>query len=248
MKKIIILLLNLFLILASCSKDDGNIPNTSSIKPKKITIAETGEATYFMNYEYDGDLVKKITSSDGTLIIDINYSTNKKIANYRIQHLREPVPLVIYTADYDNNLLKGIINDKNTEKTYFYYNSNGNVIKTEEYSSPFPTILSTTFYEYDVSGNVMQSKDDYSTFQYTYDNANHPFKNVFMQLDAGGDIWPWFGSLINNQTIVKEKLNSGSTYITKFTYSYEYNTDNYVTKSIRKSPSGTVLGTVIYEY
>ncbi len=98
-----------------------------------------------------------------------------------------------------------------------------------------------------MTGNVNQQSDDYSILQYTHDNANNPFKNVFPQMDAEVS-WPWFGSLINNESVVKEKLGGSTTFTTKYTYTYEYNSSNYPTKRTQKNPSGQIRETVTYEY
>ncbi|WP_295335190.1 hypothetical protein [Flavobacterium sp.] len=60
--------------------------------------------------------------------------------------------------------------------------------------------------------------------------------------------WPWFGSLINNESVVKEKLGGSTTFTTKYTYTYEYNSSNYPTKRTQKNPSGQIRETVTYEY
>ena len=59
--------------------------------------------------------------------------------------------------------------------------------------------------------------------------------------------WSWFGSLINNESVVKE-LNGSSTFTTRYTYTYEYNSNNYPTKRTQKNPSGQTIETVTYEY
>lgn len=193
-----------------------------------------GSSPYSMNFEYNGNLITKITYSFGR-IITITYGTDSKVINYNIQ---ESGGSATYSATYVNNLLQRI-------GTFtFYYNSNNQVIKSidsDNFSYP------NKFYGYDNNGNVIQSNDNYSTFQFTYDTANNPFKNVFPQIDPE-IFWPWFGSLVNNQTLVKEKLSSASTFTTKYTYTYEYNSQNYATKRIQKSLSGTIQETVTYEY
>ena len=145
---------------------------------------------------------------------------------------------------YQNNLLTELKNNTNTERTLFYYDSNNRVNKTDYYESGF---LTTEFYQYDGNGNVIQSNDNYSTFQYTYNTLNNPFKNVFPQIDAEVS-WYWFGSLVNNQTIVKEKLSTSTTFTTKYTYTYETNSSNYPTKRIQRNLSGNITETVTYEY
>ena len=237
MKKIKNLTIYLFtlLILISCSNDDESENSTSdAIKPKKVTVAEVGSSPYTILLEYNGNYITKITYSYGR-IITINYTSDNKVLNYKIQ---EGTSSVTYSTIYENNLLKNIF-----EYT-FYYNTNNQVIKTFDSDNfAYPN----TFYQYDTNGNVNQSNDDYSTFQFTYDSSNNPFKNVFPQIDPEIS-WPWFGSLINNQLKVKEKLSSATSYTTKYTYVYEYNSQNYATKRIQKSPSGTIWETVTYEY
>jgi hypothetical protein len=202
-----------FLILFSCSNDNENENTTPEvIKPKKVTVAEVGSTPYTMQFEYNQNFITKITYSTGR-IITINYTSDKKVLNYKIQ---EGTGSVTYSANYENNLLKNIL-------TYtFFYNTNNQVIQTIDSDNFF---YPNSFYQYDTNGNVKQSNDDYSTFQFTYDNSNNPFKNVFPQIDPENS-WPWFGSLINNQTVVKEKLSSASIFTT----------------------SGTIWETVTYEY
>ena len=221
------------LLIISCSNSDSSI-ETEVIKPKKITVIEVGEPTYTMDFEYIGNYITKITYSFGR-VITIKYTPDNKVLNYKIQ---EGTSSVTYSATYENNLIKKILTNT------FFYNSNNQVIKStdsDNYSYP------NTFYEYDMLGNVKQSYDNYSTFQYTYDTKNNPFKNVFPQIDPEIS-WPWFGNLINNQIIVKEKLNSSSTFITKYTYEYEYNSQDYAIRRVQKNSSGSIRETIIYEY
>ena len=229
------------LAIACSSSDDNGNNTTNSIKPSKYTVAEVGDTPYSLFFEYNGDLIKRVTTDFGNTIT-INYNSNNTINNYIVQNTGEPTET--FTATYQNNLLTELKNNTNTERTLFYYDSNNRVNKTDYYESGF---LTTEFYQYDGNGNVIQSNDNYSTFQYTYNTLNNPFKNVFPQIDAEVS-WYWFGSLVNNQTIVKEKLSTSTTFTTKYTYTYETNSSNYPTKRIQRNLSGNITETVTYEY
>jgi hypothetical protein len=129
-----------------------------------------------MTFQYNGNFVTKITFSFGR-IITINYNSENKITNYSIQNSGITKT---FTATYQNNLLKQLVNNSNTDKTIFYYDNNSKVNKTDYFDNSY---LTTTFYQYDTNGNVNQSNDNYSTFQFSYDTSNNPFKNVFPQID-----------------------------------------------------------------
>lgn len=235
----------MFLNLLSCSEGDNNSSssNSGALKPKKITIRESGESPYSLYFEYNGNLITKITDNYGDTTTFL-YDSKGRLTSYTYHYEGEPE--VKYTATYETNLLKKIESSDGVDRILFYYNSNNQVFKTAWYESP--NYLTTTLYEYDNNGNVTLEDDGYYIVKSIYDSRNNPFKNVFPQYGIP-DGYEWFGSLVNNEIEVKRKNhNEGSVFKTIYTCEYEYNSENFPIKRIDKSISGSILETVTYEY
>lgn len=238
MKKVIIAgLISIFLI--SCSKDSSENSQASdpaSKKPiKSITTTPSGYSET-ITYEYNGNLLTKATINGAEALFSYN-------SDNRLEKITAPNLETHYFTYTDNRLTKieiKIGTKRPTVYTYFYNDVN-QIIK-----SVLDTQLPKLF-EYDKNGNISKVTEGggYAITLKTYDDKNHPFKNVITQLESFEDynvlLNNWYGNYVNNFLTVK---NQNSNIV----FSYEYDSDNFPTKRIWKKPNGTILRTTTYEY
>jgi hypothetical protein len=235
-------LLILTLISSSCSSDNNsnNDDDPSSVlKPSSFTVTESDGDNWTLNFEYNENLISKITTDYGSTTT-YNYDGKRLISFTTTQNGTSETTQFIY----ENNRLVETRTDDELDIYKFFYNSSGQINKVNWIAAGNDNI---SFLEYDNRGNVIEEIDDFSTFRFTYDNKNNPFKNVFPQLDA--EIWwPWYGSLINNQLEVSEKLANESTFSTKYTYEYDFNENNFPIQRRQVRNDGSIGETVNYTY
>lgn len=230
-----------FTLMNNCQSDDNDENSNSGMKPKKYKVVESDGNSWKLNFQYNGNLITKVTTDFGNTIT-FSYD-NGKLKNYKVEYDGEEPET--YNVVYENDLLKQISNSTNSEKYIFEYNSNKQVSKSKYYENN--NLLETESYEYDNYGNIIETKLGSTSFQTSFDSSNNPFRYVFPQMDAE-NTYEWFGGLVNNETISKVKHSTSSNYTTQYTYSYEYNSENYPTKRTQKSPNGSVQEVVTYEY
>ncbi|HFG0578813.1 hypothetical protein [Flavobacterium psychrophilum] len=232
LKVIILALVTIFTI--SCSKnDDTSTVDLSIKKPKKWTRINSSGTNFVYLLEYSGNKLTKANLNGSDILFTYN-SDNKLIKILEASQTKN----LTYT---NNNLTKKegqIIGGLLT--IIFSYNNTNQVIKTESYRD-LTTLTKTVLYEYDTNSNVKKSASSSETIIRTFDDKNHPFKNVITGLELGILRNEWDGNYINNPITARNAT-------TNYTISYEYDSDNFPTKRILKNANGTIAYTDYYEY
>ncbi|PVW16227.1 hypothetical protein [Marixanthomonas spongiae] len=234
------ILLKATLLSCTSGNDDTEIPNENEVIPLRYTIIESEGSNDTFNFEYMNKLIKKLDNNFGKTTI-YNYNGNQLTGFETI----ESNDTLVTNLIYENNRLSELRTEDENLIVLYTHNDSGQVISTERNENGKST---TTTYEYDTSGNVILAQDNFSTLKYTYNERNNPFKNVFPQLDAE-ITWEWFGSQINLQQEVQEKLTSETEFTTKYTYQYTFDDPNYFPSERRQlDKDGNLIETVIYYY
>ncbi|MCB6062606.1 hypothetical protein [Flavobacterium psychrophilum] len=224
----------LTLLTISCSKDsDSPTSDLTNKKPKKWTRINSSGTSFVYLLEYSGNKLTKANLNGSDILFTYN-SDNKLIKILEAGQIKN----LTYT---NNNLTKKegqIIGGLLT--IIFSYNNTNQVIKTESYRD-LTTLTKTVLYEYDTNSNVKKSTSSSETIIRTFDDKNHPFKNVITGVELGILRNEWDGNYINNPVTAKNAT-------TNYTISYEYDSDNFPTKRILKNANGTIAYTDFYEY
>lgn len=172
------------MISSACSSDDGgNQGGDSSVLLKKVKYMQDDpegfnyEVTYVYNgtklvegnydnggkekYYYTGDLITKIEYyEDGVLVEQslFGYDSNGKLIEYRAQEFE--------------------FNGENISS--FTYNSDGTITETTAVGviNGSAAIIGSNTLSFEDGELIKIVQDGYSTYVYTYDTKNSPFKNV----------------------------------------------------------------------
>ncbi|MFZ4672212.1 MAG: hypothetical protein ACOYLT_09395 [Flavobacterium sp.] len=248
MKKILYLFSISFLMLQSCSSDDNNSSNSTSVLVKKIietspdgvfttiftyngnkiadaTFSVTGSIASTGSFTYTGDLITKVDIFDNT-----NTLVGRSIYNYNL----------------DNKLASFVVlnyaNDSGRRATYTY-NSDG-TISSSEYEGDLTsqTTLNETktiiFNNGEVSSLVENIGSITETNSFTYDNKNSPFKNVLGSDKLSYAVFGTLTSEINHNLIKMDTSIGTSNFVSN--WQYTYNSNDYPTlKSSVENPNET---------
>lgn len=242
MKKITLLISLISIILTSCSEDENTTANNATyVLPIKDIYTNSSGQVYTTNHTYNGN---KIVASDNGIIKFVYTYTNDLITkkevrdsntNYLfsyisftydnsqrlIQNLSIDQPLntgvkVLYEYNTDGTVFENVYLGTATSQTNFeesskyFLGSNGEIIKVETYTSAGMT-----------------------TYNYSYDNKNNPFKNV-LNLNK---LRPFSNNFYNQ--ISSTTTNPSNVIINTSTSSYTYNSDNFPVFVVATSVSNT---------
>jgi hypothetical protein len=221
-------------IAASCSGDDNVVSNPGTKKPKKITTSGSWSGNYFYNYEYSGQKLTKMTGDTGEIFV-FQYDSNNKLHQFTSTYgnYSENTSATYTAGNLTQLYTTASAGGSNTKK--FFYNQNNQVIKSEEFHNS--SLYETVLYQYDTAGNVSKITIDGQVNNIAYDGKNHPFKNVTTQVEDPMIGNPWYGNLLNNPT-----SKSG------YTFTYEYDGDNFPTKRVWRNSNGVIVQTDTYQY
>lgn len=238
MKKIILLAI-LAIGFISCSKDNNTTtentnPTTSGIKIlKQISKnysggVQTSEKTTTITYE--NNLVTKIiTTSAGSNVIEnveLTYLNGKLKQKYNYEY--SPTSGITYpstvTYNYTGDLITSQTSNENgtNYSEIFTYNSSNQLINRKEFKAN-GTLNDETNYEYYPDGNLskritLTTTPNYVSLYNSYDNKKNPFELIFTS------------AYLKIRAITKNNVTS----FNNKTYEYEYNSNNYITKSTEK--------------
>ena len=202
--------------------------------PKRITSVEPGYPGWTFNYEYSGQLLTKMYEVGG-VTITFSYNSNNKLQSMIASDGTETQNTTATYSSGNMTQLHTTSSDGGSANEKFYYNSLGQVNKYELYING--SLAETHFYVYDAIGNVIKDTENGVARYITVDNKNHPFKNVITQPEDGFIGNPWFGNLYNNYLSVDE-----------YTFTYQYDSDNFPVKRVYRNGSGTIVQTDTFEY
>lgn len=239
-------------ICYSKSRIPFNIDPNDSLKIVK-KIVKNYENGIFQNeeviiYTYENDLVSKIICTINKNVItekaSIKYE-NGKLKEMQIiypfaeikkgnktETQMESILSAIY--NYENDLIKnvtGLQNDKITHVDYFIYNADKQLVQKQTKTEGIST--RETKYIYNKEGNLLKEKGDKSNNYYKYDNKKNPFDLVFPE------------AYLKIYQISKNNIKSCNWNNNSYTYDYEYNSDNYPIKIIKKNGRNIESETII---
>jgi hypothetical protein len=252
MKKAIFLFSVVALFFISCSSSDDDSSNNQSdfILLKKETrstlpINESGVET--INYIYDGNKIKKITTDTQSYYTEFTYSgeliTKIEVKSYEGELLESN----FYEYNANNQLiLSRYVGPSNSDFGYkrtFVYNTDGTV-SYDEYigdsisQTEFSATVTLSFLNNDVSQYSRTSGNSTTISNFIYDNKNNFYKNILgFDKIFGGSITT---GIFHNVVSEINATAAGGTV----TNSYTYNSQGY---PITKTSDNTSL-TVQYFY
>lgn len=188
-----ILLISLLFIGCSSSNDDEVTPEdtTPILVTKQNYLAENGSIEGSMNYIYNGDKIVKMETSDGEERVEFTYNGDEisKSVTYLDNQIHE-INEFFYT---NGKLTSQKVTESYSAHTYNftinYDYVNENYVKYTRVTgyttnTSGAVTYSTTSYEAFISNgnlNKIISKSTSSgttTYNYTYDDKNHPYKNI----------------------------------------------------------------------
>lgn len=227
------------LALVSCRDTGGvdNLPEEPPILPVKMVGGEDGD----VEYKYEGDkLVEFITTDEHETTRSLVEYTGDFITTIREYSGGKEVGKT--TFEYENGKLvrevevgSNSLGQTFTERMTFTYNSDGTITQTINGGNEYIITIA--------NGNYMKDVHRGETRTYTYDTKNSPFKNV-KGLSALVVQGAYFSNA-NNLTGEVVELNNG---VRTVAYTYEYNTNNFPTKQMRKNSNDANIYTTTYTY
>jgi hypothetical protein len=265
MKKLNLLLgILIGITIFSCSSesndnDNGNPePNLKLIK--KITVFENGIVQPIQTWIFDYSN-NRLTSLTLNNIVkrEFNYSGNNLDFEQRFEYNSNnnayDIEAERFDFEYENNVFSSRLESENgilTERDDYTLNSEGKTTQIDHffYSNNQDTFSGSTIYEYS-SGSIINRKQ---TFQnggiaeeniLTFDNNNSPFINLEMDVRRLISTF-FFNALSDNNRLTYSTVEVNNNPI--FTYSYQYDLDNYPEEVIITRTDSNEEITMIYEY
>lgn len=234
MKKLISLLCILTLLF-SCTDYDDVSENLSvgPTLPKKVVYKNLDTNVIITAvYEYDGekliaskrDDLEVIYTYTGDLITNTKIYDNNSVLKYEYSYFYDIAEHII-ESEYK------IYHENRAEKRFYTHNGNGTIdfiyykgdliVQNTLYKTGTITMESGEIKSQTVQNHVNPS---IGTINYTYDNANNPFKNVTgfnklqIELDRAGGI---------NKNIVKQYMDYNNGNLSETNFIFLYNQDNF---------------------
>jgi hypothetical protein len=274
--KSIVLFSVLILLAISCSKKDDTVtPAVPPCLVKKITTSfgypgSTAVTTYVDTYDYDSDnKLSKVTSAFSAT----GSPSSNTVAVYN--YTNGILSSITYAGSTSNWTVQNgrvvkitTVAGTTTSTIDINYTSDGKL--TNWHFGQVPDVVEMGYTPtFDISGNVskdetflkiksqsgLSSNSDSRTYS-GYDSKNNPYSLIAQSMgvsyyflyNGGGYRLEGYGK--NNPgtilDIYKDLVNNQTVTFT-YNYTYEYNTKNYVTKSI-SSATGQVTTTTNFEY
>ena len=252
MKKIApLLVLNIVLIFASCSKNNDNQSNlnppSNSIKKISETKYTNGTVDSFSSdFNYENGVLKSIT--DATQKLELFYN-GTKISNTTLY--TNNVVSVTYSLSYNGDLLESMTNTTDNYERTFYSYTNG-ILMSEKNQSLINTnwqTVTTHNYEFSIGNISTQYEMTADPFNYniisksTYDydtklnpmNYMNPALRYIIGLESCN-----FRNLNNEINEYTYSSSTSTTPILNFTYQINYNSQN-LPIIIKKYTSNNIL-------
>lgn len=205
MKRILLLFL-LPVFVLSCSSDDADFSPETPNEYKKIKTISSDDSFTTISYNSNGLISEAIYEGEITLKIKYIYSGNRlvQLETY-INNSSTPT---IDKFHYSGDLI--VKTEKDDSYVEYFYNENGQLIKSLEIHPDYPEFNTEVIYSYSSNGNLYSQMFDgeyYETFE--YDNKINP--GYYSVTEAFAKI---------SRTYKNNVTKSGDLY-----YSYEYEGD-----------------------
>lgn len=255
MKKLLLLLSFVSLLFSSCSSDSSTSGNNQAfVLPSQDIYTNSLGQVYSTNYYYTGN---KINYSESDNLKIVYLYTNDLITKkeFRDPNTNYLFSQLLFTYDNSQRIIKEITLSPQTDsgvKVLYEYNSDGTVTENVYLGTVAAqtTFESTGKYFVGTNGEIAR-KENYSasgttTYYYSYDTKNNPFKNVLNlnKLRPMG-----LGSF--NMT-VSNAVNPSNVIINSTSHTISYNADNYpvsvITTSVNNSSGNSSTTSIQYFY
>jgi hypothetical protein len=231
-------------------QNDGDNQNNNNdtlfLLSTKTTTYEDG-STIVENYTYDDNKLVNMTASDGEQYI---YTYTNDLITL-VEEYDDNILVNVTTFDYDNEnrvIMEYLADGENNaliERQYIY-NANGTITEIETFvDGSYPTTTYTLTFN---NGNLIiedNATEGYN-YTYTYDDKNHPLKNIlnresfFLIIENGS----------GNNALTAVTTDT-SEYTDEFNDTYTYNSDDYPVSCISIFSPGTQYEeteTITYTY
>lgn len=253
MKKVILGFSALLLILSSCSPSSDSSSSSSTLKLHQQIITGSGADDNTETYTYNGDKLVRIDNSVDGSYTKVYYTGDLVTKFEDYDNTDFLFGKSIYTYNAENKLASYISSDfdqDTAEKEVFTYNTNGTISSSYYYgdsATTVPTDLVTTRVITLLDGEVhtvVSTGDDNSTYTYTYDSKNNPYKNI-LGFDKLGGYADGENLGIMHNIVTETHVNAGVTSTDN--YAYTYNSSDFPLTSV-VSVLGITMETVQYIY
>ena len=246
-QKLIILIVSLFMLIISCSKNDD--PVVTAQKPtyllSKISYSSTSNNTF--SYDENNKLLENIlTNGNSVNKTTFQYNAKGKISETLtkpISGTNQSIKKTAYMYDAQDRLIeKALFQESVVLQNLFIYNSsdtftyNANKIEYKNTKANASLATSRAIFELDSNGNFL------NITRYKNISASNPFGNedwnITMEYDTKNsaftsipDEYFFLEKTKNNQTKVTRTISATISAPAVITTAYEYNADGYPTKS-----------------
>ena len=194
-----------------------------------------------LTYEYEGNLLKRVKTSTGTIEKEFSYANGKLVRQYDIEE---------GTREIEYN------NEGKISKIIRYYPRGSRDISEYTYvdDSTIKMIFNGKYqhiYTF-VNGNLVKEQNSLGTITYQYDNKNNWKYNNNLEMTT--DVLSYLNEEFCKNNPIKivfssrgklGNIDDGEYEEREITYNYEYNSEGYVTKVI-KNDAQRIMKT--YEY
>lgn len=194
-----------------------------------------------LTYEYEGNLLKRVKTSTGTIEKEFSYANGKLVRQYDIEE---------GTREIEYN------NEGKIYKIIHYYPRGSRDISEYTYvdDSTIKMIFNGKYqhiYTF-VNGNLVKEQNSLGTITYQYDNKNNWKYNNNLEMTT--DVLSYLNEEFCKNNPIKivfssrgklGNIDDGEYEEREITYNYEYNSEGYVTKVI-KNDAQRIMKT--YEY
>lgn len=253
MKKLALACSTFLLILSSCSSSSDSSSSSTDLKLHQLIITGSADANT-ATYTYSGNKLLRIDNSADGSYEKVYYTGNLVTKFEYYDDTNTLLEKTTYTYNSDNKLASYTYVDfdgDTAEKEVFTYNSNGTVSSSYSFAnsaSEDPTDVVTTRVITIIDGEVhstVSTGDDNTTYTYTYDTKNNPYKNILGFDKLGGYADNENLGVIHN-IVTESHQSAGSSAVTD-TYTYTYNSSDFPTTAI-VTETGTTMETLQYIY
>lgn len=232
MKKIFCLLSISLLLLQACSSSDSSASISTNLILLKKTIYTNPDGIFTTNFTYNGNkILKAITNNFGYSNFIYSGDLISSVENYDINNNLISKSLYNYNSNNEiANFIELYYSSNIGHRIVYQYNSDGTVI-SNQYTGNLNTqnTLSYTCKIYFLNGEVSSEVFSFGsskTINFTYDNKNHPNKNVLGFDKLSFAIYGPFDAEKHHNIIQSVQFDNGNqTFLTQ--YQIQYNSDDY---------------------
>lgn len=232
------------MVFAGCSSDDNaaNASNTEGSILTKGTATFNDGTVFTSRYTYEDRRLVKIVTDDGFTVYNYSGELITKAETYNNDSVLLATVLFEY---YPNRKIKRSLttfSNGNVISYVYAYNEDGSVAVTRYIGSEIEENIDNIGYLYFENGEMVKKVmtkvgEPTATYTYTYDDKNSPrrFNPGYYEISYYLDFSFYaIGNQHNLLSVTKENSYA-------FSFQYEYNSENYPTKSTRVDMNGNAF-------